>query len=60
MEEFKAPEAETIYRESIRDTARLTYALVYIKNGEAVLKDVIVDGLSISDVVIMEHENDPE
>jgi uncharacterized membrane-anchored protein len=47
MEESKAPDAEQTYRQSLQDTNRITYALVRIKNGDAVLKDVIIDGASI-------------
>jgi uncharacterized membrane-anchored protein len=50
MEEAKAPDAEKIYRESIRDSSYKTYALVNIKNGEAVLKDVLINGVSIKQI----------
>ncbi|MEZ4931972.1 MAG: GDYXXLXY domain-containing protein [Saprospiraceae bacterium] len=51
MEESKAQPAEDVYREASRDTAQITYALVNIKNGGAVLKDVVIDGKSIKDLV---------
>ena len=51
MEESKARDAELIYRESQRDTTKTTYALVHIKNGAAVLKDVLIDGVPIKDLV---------
>ena len=51
MEESKAYEAELTYRQSQRDTTKLTYALVSIKNGDAVLKDVLIDGISIKEIV---------
>ena len=51
MEEYKAPDAEKTYREAARDTGQTTYALVNIKDGEAVLKDVMIDGKSIKDIV---------
>jgi uncharacterized membrane-anchored protein len=47
MEETKAPHAETEYNKASRDSTRKTWALVSIKDGEAVLKDVIIDGISI-------------
>jgi uncharacterized membrane-anchored protein len=47
MEESKAYDAELAYRESQRDTVRVTYALVSIKGGDAVLKDVLIGGISI-------------
>ena len=51
MEEYKAPEAETTYHQAQRDTATIAYALVAIKNGEAVLKDVFIDDVPIGEVV---------
>ncbi len=48
MEEKKAPRAEIEYNNAVRDSTRVTWALVSIKNGEAVLKDVLIDGLSVS------------
>jgi len=48
MEETKAPKAEKIYRESTRtDSLQEAYALVGVKDGEAALKDVIINGVSI-------------
>ena len=52
MEESKAYEAEQIYRKSLADTNQKTYALVKITNGEAVLKDVLINDVSIRDVVM--------
>ncbi len=48
MEESKAPNAESVYRETARDTSQTAYALVSVKEGDAVLKDVIINGTSIS------------
>lgn len=50
MEESKAYEAEQIYLENQVDTTKTTYALVLIKNGDAVLKDVLIDGVPIRDM----------
>lgn len=50
MEESKAPEAEKIYRKSLADTNQVTYGLVNIKDGEAVLKDVLINGISINEI----------
>lgn len=47
MEESKAPIAESVYAEATLDTTKVAYALVRIKNGEAVLKDVLIDGITI-------------
>jgi hypothetical protein len=57
MEEGKTYEAETAYREYNRDTiiTKPAYALVAIKEGSAVLKDVIIEGISIKDYVIKER-----
>lgn len=51
LEESKASEAERTYTESQRDTTKITYALVNIKNGDAVLKDVVINGKSIKDLI---------
>ncbi len=55
MEESKAVEAEQVYRESLPDTNQVAYALVKIKDGEAVLKDVLINDVSIRDIVISER-----
>ena len=53
IEESKAEEAEEAYRiaqtDSLPDN---TYALVHIKNGTAVLADVLIDDVSIKDHVL--------
>jgi len=51
MEESKALEAEKTYRASRRDTTQIAYAVVSIKNGEAVLKDVMINGRPIREIV---------
>jgi uncharacterized membrane-anchored protein len=51
MEESKAYEAELTFRESEQDTSKITYALVSVKNGQAVLKDVLIDGITIREIV---------
>jgi uncharacterized membrane-anchored protein len=43
MEETKAPLAEQAYNEAALDSAQVTYALVYVKKGEAVIQDVIIN-----------------
>lgn len=50
MQEQKAPEAERIYNQSLRDTLSNTYAEVYIKNGIAVLKDVKINEVSLREL----------
>ncbi len=52
MEESKALDAEKLYNMSRRrQTAKPAYALIRIKNGDAVLKDVMIEGISIKDIV---------
>ena len=48
MEESKAYDAELTYNRTLPDTSQVAYALVNIKNGESVLKDVMINGISIS------------
>lgn len=58
MEETVAPEAEKVYLESVQDTSRITYALVSIREGEAVLKDVKIDSLSLAQIVKASRKNE--
>ena len=51
LKESKAQRAELKYRQSIQDSTKVTYASVYVKNGEAVLKDVLIDGISINELL---------
>ncbi|TGV01361.1 GDYXXLXY domain-containing protein [Flavivirga rizhaonensis] len=52
MEETKAYDAEVAVRNRQRDSLpNNTHALVYIKDGETVLNDVIIDNISIKDYV---------
>ena len=51
MEESKAYDAEQEYIKSQIDSTKITYALVNIRDGEAVLKDVLIDGVSIAEIV---------
>jgi len=51
MEESKAQDAEQAYREAARDTAQVTYALVVVKNGNALVEDVLLDEVPIREVV---------
>jgi uncharacterized membrane-anchored protein len=47
MEESKALAAEQAYAASLSDSSQVTYALVRIKAGEAVLEDVMIGEVSI-------------
>lgn len=51
MEETKAPEAEEFYREAQADTSSLAYALVRVKNGDAVVENVFINDISIKEWV---------
>ncbi len=51
MEETKAPKAEELYRDALRHNDQQVYALVNVENGDAVLIDVQVDGVSIKELV---------
>ena len=59
MEESKAFDAELAYRRISRDSSQIAYALVKIKNGESVLKDVMVDGMSLKEIV-KQQQNFPK
>lgn len=51
MEESKAKSAEEKYWEAnARNSPKEAYALVYVKEGEATLKDVLIDGVSIREI----------
>ena len=52
MDEFKAPKAETVYRESTMDSTQKTYAIVSILNGDAVIKDVMINSQPIRQVIM--------
>lgn len=57
MEESKAYDAEQAYNESTRDTSRVTYAIVKVRNGDAVVTDVIINGVPIREAVKNWREN---
>lgn len=49
MEESKAYDAEQAYMESTLDSTQVTYALVKVKHGDAVVTDVIINGISVKE-----------
>ena len=51
MEESKAPIAETAYAEIALDTNQVSYAIVSILDGEAVVKDVVIDGVPVKELI---------
>ncbi|MBC7826463.1 MAG: GDYXXLXY domain-containing protein [Chitinophagaceae bacterium] len=50
MDEYKAPKAETIYREPTRDSSATTYALVKIRKGQAVIQNVFINDIPIGEL----------
>lgn len=48
LEEGRAPEAERLYQESMRDSTMITYALVSVLAGEARIQDVVINGVPLS------------
>ena len=58
MEESKAHEAELVFRRLQKDDGRTADALVSVKNGDAVLKDILIDGQSIKEVVKANKKGD--
>jgi uncharacterized membrane-anchored protein len=50
LDEFKAPQAETNYFESARDTTKNNYVIVNVIGGEAVLSDLIINDKSIKEL----------
>ncbi len=51
MEESKAAQAEELYRESTRDTNQVAYAIVNVLNGKGIVKNVMINGKPIKDLV---------
>lgn len=51
MEETKAGKAEIIYNNSIIDTNKITYALVSVKNGNAIIKNIYIDEIPITEYI---------
>ena len=50
MEESKAGPAERVYRDAMRDGHSMAYALVSVYEGNAVLKDVMIDDVPLTDL----------
>lgn len=51
LEESKASQAEQIYWSSQRDSTQVTYGLVNIGTGTAVLKDLMINDTSIVEII---------
>ena len=57
INEYKAKNAEKTYNASTADSTKTTYATVVIKNGEAALKDVFIDTISIRELAKRNNTN---
>ena len=51
MNEHKAQKAEDLYRQSAQNTQNTTCAIVALLDGDAVIKDVLIDGIPIKEAV---------
>ena len=56
IDEYKAPIAETEYRNANLDSSKKAFALISLLNGEAVIKDVIIDGRTLKDWVKQQQQ----
>lgn len=59
MEEKKAPEAERTYNDSNSKDDQTVYALVNVKDGKTALKDLVIEGKSIYQI-LDERKNELE
>jgi uncharacterized membrane-anchored protein len=50
MDEFKAPLAEEVYLQATIDTHQVAYAVINVLNGHGVIKDVMIDGISVREL----------
>lgn len=50
MDEYKAPKAETIYRESTIDSSKVTYALIKVWKGRTVIQNVYIGDKTIGEL----------
>jgi uncharacterized membrane-anchored protein len=57
MNENKAKSAETAYAEANQQPNQTTYALVAVKNGKAVIKDVLINNISVRVSIKTKHNN---
>lgn len=60
MEESKAPAAEAAYSKyAASQDYKPAYAVVAVRNGNSVLKDVIIDSMPIKEYVIKNRDKEP-
>ncbi len=57
MEETKAPEADSLYRLAQSDSTQTGWALVAIRDGDAVLKDVFIGGSSLKELIELQRKD---
>ncbi len=50
MDEFKAPKAESVYREATIDSSKITYALVKVWKGTTVIENVFIGDKPIAEL----------
>ena len=58
MEESKAYDAELAYNEAALDSNQTTYALVSVKKGDAVVKDVLINGVPIREAAMNRQDSE--
>jgi len=51
LDEYKAPKADSIFSWRRRDSSQVSYAIVSVLDGEAVIRDVMINGKSIREVI---------
>jgi len=60
MEESKASSADEAYHQALRDTSKITYALIKIHKGEGVIVDVFIDGIPLKEVAIQRQKQEEQ
>ena len=60
MEESKASTADEAYHQALRDTSKITYALIKIHKGEGVIVDVFIDGIPLKEVAIQRQKQEEQ
>jgi hypothetical protein len=55
MEESKAPEAERIYADRLRDSTTRSYTAIRLWNGEGVIENVFINDSTIQQIFMAER-----
>lgn len=58
LEESKAPDAERLYFEALRDSNLTTYARVYVYQGQATLEEVLINEIPIGEWVELNRDKE--